>query len=1158
MLKMTYLSTDHLIVYAFLLITLVIGLRAGRGIKDIREYALANRSFGTVALVLTFLATDIAGVSVVNGAAKIFSEGIIYVVAHMGLIINFSIMAFVVAPCMVHFRECMTLGDIMRSIYGTYSGILVGILGFCIIVCLIGMELFILGIISETVLGIKASWGIIFGGVVFSVYAAHGGIKSVTATDIFQFIVLIVGIPLIAYIAADAAGGIQNILTNVPADRLQVFGHEKFSYYLVLFILWSFLPLGISSPIVMQRMLMAQNTAQLRNQFLVIGIFLPLFRWVLLFIGLAALVLYPSIEPNNAVAHLIHELLPVGVKGIAIAALIGISMSSLDSLLHTAGLTIVHDVIKPILDFKRIAINELRWIRWATVLVSIIAISIGLHATDSLKLLLTALSFQAPTVLFPLLAGIMGLKVDKRYFYTALLCTLASFLAAKLYLPATYEHFAILIHVTVNAIVFFGMHLIDHKGFVMVDRSQDTPYLWQPAELGVIASMKRLLPTPQRIVKYSQKQVEKYGAPYILFGVFIAMLYTMPYFLWSYTLLYHRSVMLILRLIGGILCALLIVKDKWSDRLLPYLPTFWHLTLLYCLPFTSTVMFLLTQGSVEWLINITLTIMFLIVLVDWMSFILLTVLGVVLGFLFYQTAIGPIDLHLDFSTGYLLVYQGIFATLIGLLFARRKQLRFDSLVTQRKRLSKDNQEVNDELLSATEESMHFVSLLKKAGLEQLESAAHLSKELLAISQQKGDIKDFTLLAQQLTDQLTPMALSMDRFVHRTTGFLLLDGVEKLPLDTFLQKVQKALQEKDYKLKIAVRTQCKTIQWDVEKMKKVLVNSFSFLRSVAGEDAPVLLGVEDTQLGYPVDSVSPDHVKKVTSLRFSITTASTLPKLAALYLSQMGEESMIKPDAATDLPLLANERIVKAHYGYTSTISEEGELTLLYVIPLNVREVRSKDMDTPQMQLGATWSRADDTYPGAQGQEQAFLQAVKERSKAHLPLVEKAIDVIKDSHGPVKRHSGEPFYLHPISVAQIVLDYNQDEATILGALLHDTVEDTPLTLEQIALLFNKAVSDIVSGVTHMESHQATTYKVLLSHPENIHRLLGAEDQRVLYVKLADRMHNMRTIEAKPYASQRRTAEETLLFFVPLAKYLRLTKAAEELKELSFKVLSKSPH
>jgi len=90
---------------------------------------------------------------------------------------------------------------------------------------------------------------------------------------------------------------------------------------------------------------------------------------------------------------------------------------------------------------------------------------------------------------------------------------------------------------------------------------------------------------------------------------------------------------------------------------------------------------------------------------------------------------------------------------------------------------------------------------------------------------------------------------------------------------------------------------------------------------------------------------------------------------------------------------------------------------------------------------------------------------------------------------------------------------------------------------------------------MENNKTTNYKLLLSHPENIHRLLGAEDKRVPYVKLADRMHNLRTIQAKSYESQRSTAEETLLFFVPLAKYLGLTEAAEELKNRSFEVLGK---
>jgi hypothetical protein len=847
--------------------------------------------------------------------------------------------------------------------------------------------------------------------------------------------------------------------------------------------------------------------------------------------------------------------LPAGIKGLAMAGLFAVSMGNIDSYLHAAGLTLVHDIVKPLCDKGRLVINELRWARYATVFVSVFAIAIGFTKTDDLYNLLFISYECTPMLVFPLWSGVLGLKPDKHAFYIAAGVTTVVLFLSKFLLPAAQSHFAVFISLAANGIVFFGTHAIRNKGFVIINRMQEATYLWRPRREGMVTRLKHLLPTPNGTIQYAQKQVAKYDAPYLLLGIFCVVNYIFPHFMWAYKDA-HSELILYLRFIGAMACGLLIVKDKWSPSLLPYLPTFWHLTLLYCLPFTSTVMFLLTQGSVEWLINIALTIMFLIVLVDWMSFILLTVLGVVLGFLFYQTAIGPIDLQLDFSTGYLLVYQAIFATLIGLLFARRKQLRFDTVVGQRERLVIDQQEAKDDLLSATEESMRFVSLLKKAGLEQLGSVVHLSKKLLAISQQKGDIKDFTILAQQLTDQLTPMALSMDRFVHRTTGFLLLDGVEKLPLDTFLQKVQKALQAKGYKaIRLKKLTQHKVLTCDVDKMKKVLVNSFSFLRSVAGEDAPVLLGVEDTQLGCPVDSVSPDHVKKVTSLRFAITTAFTLPKLEALYLSQMGEESIIQPDEVTDLPLLTNERIVRAHYGYSSTVSEGEHLTLVYVIPLDLREVRSKDMDMPQMQLGATWPRADDTYPGAQEQERAFLQAVKEHSQADPVLVEKAIDLIKDYHGPVMRKTGEPFYLHPLAVAQIVLDYNTDEATVLGALLHDTVEDTPLTLEQVELLFNKEVCNIVGGVTHMEGNKDTLYQVLLSHPENIHRLLGAEDPRVLYVKLADRMHNMRTIQAKPYESQRRTAEETLLFFVPLARQLGLLEAAEELKKRSFEVLGK---
>ncbi|MEL7065487.1 MAG: HD domain-containing protein, partial [Bacteroidota bacterium] len=137
-----------------------------------------------------------------------------------------------------------------------------------------------------------------------------------------------------------------------------------------------------------------------------------------------------------------------------------------------------------------------------------------------------------------------------------------------------------------------------------------------------------------------------------------------------------------------------------------------------------------------------------------------------------------------------------------------------------------------------------------------------------------------------------------------------------------------------------------------------------------------------------------------------------------------------------------------------------------------------------------------------------------------------------------------------------LDYNTNEATILGALLHDTVEDTSMLLEDIEAVFGTEAARIVDTVTHLQSQKESFYKVKLSAEENILMLLKADDERALYVKVADRMHNMRTIDAKPLKSQLKTAQETLDFFVPLCKErLGLVAAAEELEERSLAVMDK---
>jgi Na+/proline symporter len=1149
---MHYLSIDHLVVYFFLLITLIVGFWAGRGVKDIKDYALGNRAFGTVALVLTFLATEVGGQGSINLAGEIGTTGIIVLITFLSFSLSYLVQALWIAPKMVRFPNCMTMGDIMGELYGGPSQVITGIFGFIITICASGAEVLMLGIATQSLLGIDARIGMILGGGLLTFYVVHGGIKAVTTTDVLQFLVLLVLLPVLAATALQQAGGIKSVLTHIPGAQLSLSTHPKFSYYLVLFLSFGVFHFNTTDPALIQRMLMAQSAQQLRQMFLTLaGLFSVIFL-VFMLLGTTGHQLYPTLAAADLVPHMIKELLPVGLRGLMMAGIIAVVMASADSYLQTAGLTLVHDVLQPLFAYRAMKVDEIRWVRYATLLAGLLIIGLGLtQGEDLYGLIFSDLEFAIPLLVFPFFAGILGLKPDRRAFYLSAAVTLSTFFVGKIWLPEALSHFLPIICVLASGVTFFTVHFVRNSGFSVVRRgTQDADeHLWQPHRQDLITYLRHTLPTPHRIVQYSQQQVGKYGAPYILFGAFCCVNYTLPYFMWEHGTPVSYDLMLYLRVLGGLACGLLIVRDKWPASLVRYLPTFWHLTLLYCLPFTSTVMFLLTQGSVEWLINVAIIIMFLIVLVDWISFVVLTLLGFAMGFLFYKLAIGPIDLQLDFSTGYLLVYQGIFATLIGLIFARRKQLSFDKLATDNQALVATDLAHRENLLEAFREKVRIIQTLKNAGVQNLLRVAKLIKDL-RVQDKNSPPSEVT---PHLEATLIPMALQLQDIEHRATDYLRLQ-VDTFSINVLLEKVKAQLltQGRHKEMHYRLPTQYEEVECDLVRIITLLMNGITAIQQSTGVQVPILVGIEDTQLQYLLPSVQSGYLKKIAALRITITTRPKLPAIQAAYMAQMNSSLPATPENSQALVLLDNRRIVKAHYGY-SGLTED---TQCYVIPVWLREVRPEDMDKPYMELGVAPVRANDHYPGAQAQERAFLTEVSQRTTANIETIKTVIEIIKWYHGPVYRKTGEPFYLHPLAVAQIVLDYDQDEATLLGALLHDTVEDTHILLEHIETVFGKETAAIVDKVTHLECTQDSFYKIKLSAEENILMLLESGDDRAMHVKLADRVHNMRTIEGKSTTSKVRIAKETLQFFVPQAQRLGLLPAAKELQERSMKVLGKT--
>jgi GTP diphosphokinase / guanosine-3',5'-bis(diphosphate) 3'-diphosphatase len=185
----------------------------------------------------------------------------------------------------------------------------------------------------------------------------------------------------------------------------------------------------------------------------------------------------------------------------------------------------------------------------------------------------------------------------------------------------------------------------------------------------------------------------------------------------------------------------------------------------------------------------------------------------------------------------------------------------------------------------------------------------------------------------------------------------------------------------------------------------------------------------------------------------------------------------------------------------------------------------------------------------------LVDRVKEYNpKANEELLNRAYVYAMKAHGEQKRDSGDPYFSHPLQVAAILTDLNLDDATIAAALLHDTIEDTDATRAEIDRLFGHDIGRLVEGLTKLKKLELVSREA--KQAENLRKLLLAiaDDVRVLLIKLADRLHNMRTLAYRPPEARRRTAEETLDIYAPLAGRMGMYELREELEDLAFRELN----
>jgi len=434
----------------YLVAVLIIGIRAGKNINNIEEFSVAGRSFSYLVIFATLSASFIGGGFSMGNAEKVFLFGLVNIFALWGFSLKEILVAQFIAPQIKRYDAPITVGDIMDHHYGKGAQVFTGI--FSVILCsgILGAQVGAMGYIFNIFLGLDQMYGIIIGLGIVIAYSTIGGMRAIVYTDILQFMVLTVGLPLVLIFGVVKAGGIGTVMQAVPADHLTFLGPKTLIAFLSLFI--TFVIGETLVPPYVQRLFIAKDVNEVRKGTLLSGLFSIPFLFVTGSIGLVALVLFPEIDANLAIPTMIKETLPVGLKGIVVAGVISIVMSSADSFLNGASVAAVHDVIKPLM--KTDDAKDFRLVKIINFFVGILAIVFAVKIKSLLDILVYSYNFWSPIVLVPLVVAILGGKVTKTQFYWGMMGGIIGVAGWNFVLNSPFEIDGLIIGVIGNALLF--------------------------------------------------------------------------------------------------------------------------------------------------------------------------------------------------------------------------------------------------------------------------------------------------------------------------------------------------------------------------------------------------------------------------------------------------------------------------------------------------------------------------------------------------------------------------------------------------------------------------------------------------------------------------------------------------------------------------------
>ena len=987
--------------------------------------------------------------------------------------------------------------------------------------------------VLKAIFGLEGNTATIVAAFIVILYSSFGGIRAVTFTDIMQLFMFSAMIPLLGLIIWDALPTPRHIGTILATQP-----HFSFSQFInnpmqliTAMALMVYCTIPDFQPTTFQRISMAKNIHQVKTSYTYAAIFYIILRLLLIWISILLVIdnVQLNLTNNNLISHLMNHYTITGLKGLLAVGIMAMVMSTADSHINAAAVLMTHDIVQPLgIQLKK----PMLLTRIFAAVIGSIGLGITFYMQDLLQIVLLVASFYLAIISPSFLLAIFGFRSSSR---AVLIGMGAGFFVVCTFLivfgPKIYSEIRVASGLLANVLAYMSSHYLLKAPGGWVGIQDKAPLIAARQARQARRAKRKQNIKNFRLWPYLQNLLPKQAISYILLGIYILVatflsLYNLPeVFKIAYPGFYK-----IIRYGLVLMASSFITFPIWPPSLntKPYITVAWPLA-QFILCVTTTLLAFISGFDLAHTLILAFNLVVFTLLLRWyvsLAMILLCIPIVFICIHIFLPAIGmpnietPVDIQLFI---FLLIIS-----IILMLYFKHTHQQARQYVSQTNFLKHHQQHTAAQLHKA---EAHQERFFQQLDVDTIRETLKQVKEQLQQATQKVEATPKVVLQiwKATIEKLEATADYLWQVIYTTRDHLPLH-IATIHIDTLLHEISEehtlsVTSTMKPPIILQKHTQKTALQCDKVKIKQLIHSSISKLQTHNPNNHPITLIISDTQLGYTLQHMA-NYTKKIQALNITLTTQSKVPPINNLYMAT----SYPTPNAHTE-----NDKIIDAHYGYMAIAQH----IHTFVVPLDVTSIRPKAME----QLGKPLPIVPATPAKVEKLEKEFLRQLKIKTNIDLNLVHKAIAVIKTYHHHQKRQSGECFYTHPMQVACILLDYTQDQDTLITGLLHDTVEDTKLSLSQVKAQFNPTVSHLVSQLTNLEDNLK---KLQLSGYEQAIKLIQTNDPRVIKIKLADRLHNMRTIGAMSKTKQRQKADETIYFYVPMAKKLNLTAWAECIK------------